>query len=34
MSNTSTKKKFGFFAVIVAAVLGLAAGAYYKYVNG
>jgi hypothetical membrane protein, conserved len=34
MSNTSTKKKFGFFAVIVAAVLCLAAGAYYKYVNG
>lgn len=34
MSNTSTKKKFGFFAVIVAAVLCLAAGAFYKYVNG
>ena len=33
MSNTSTKKKFGFFAVIVAAVLCLAAGAYYKYVK-
>lgn len=34
MSNTSTKKKFGFYAVICAAILCLAAGAYYKYVNG
>ena len=34
MSNTSTKKKFGFYAEIVAAILCLAAGAYYKYVNG
>lgn len=34
MSNTSTKKKFGFYAVIVAAVLCLAAGIYYKCVGG
>lgn len=34
MSNTSTKKKFGFYAVIVAAILCLAAGIYYKMVNG
>lgn len=32
MSNT--KKKFGFYAVVLAAILCLAAGAYYKFVNG
>ncbi len=32
MSNP--KKKFGFYAVIAAALLCLAAGAYYKYVGG
>lgn len=34
MSNTSTRKRFGFYAVIAAAFLCLAAGAYYKCVNG
>lgn len=34
MSNTSTKKKFGFFAVILSVILCLAAGIYYKSVNG
>lgn len=34
MSNTPTKKKFGFYAVICAAILCLAAGVYYKMVNG
>lgn len=34
MSNTSTKKKFGFYVVILAMILSLAAGIYYKYVNG
>lgn len=34
MNNTSIKKKFGFYVVIVAAILCLAAGAYYEYVHG
>ena len=34
MSNTPAKKKFGFYAVILAVILCLAAGIYYKAVNG
>lgn len=34
MSNTPAKKKFGFYVVILSAILCLVAGAYYKYVNG
>ena len=34
MSNFFTGKKFGFYAEILAGILCLAAGAYYKIVNG
>ena len=34
MSNTSTKKSFGFYATVLAAVLSLAAGIYFASIHG
>ena len=34
MSNTSSKKSFGFFILVLAAVLALAAGVYFVVIHG
>ncbi len=34
MSETSTKKGFGVYTTLIAAVLSLAAGIYFKVING
>ena len=34
MSNTSSKKAFGFFVVVLAALLALAAGIYFVAIHG
>ena len=34
MSNASSKKSFGFYIVLLAAVLALAAGVYFLVIHG
>ena len=34
MSNASSKKSFGFYIVLLAAVLALAAGIYFLVIHG